>query len=114
MGQEQLLLGAGDADVREAPLLLELDRFGERPAVREDAFFHADEEHGGELETLGRVERHQHDAVVVVEVVGVGDQCHLLEELVEAGELACRADQLAEVLDPPGGLDRASASSSAR
>ena len=30
----------------------------------------------------------------------------LLEELVEPGELAGRADQLAEVLDPPGRLDR--------
>ena len=42
----------------------------------------------------------------LVEVVGVGDQRDLLEELVEHGELAGRSDQLAEVLDPAVGLDR--------
>ena len=107
VGQEQPLLGTGDADVREASLLLELHRFGQRPAVREHTFFHTHEEHRGELQTLRGVERHQHDTVVVVEIVGVGHQGHLLEELVEPGELASRPDQLAEVLDASGGLDRA-------
>ena len=92
-------------DVGEAPLLLHLVRFGERTIVREDALLDADDEHDGELEPLGRVEGHQHDLIVVVEIVGVGDQRHLLEELVEHGELACRTDQLAEVLDPTVRLD---------
>ena len=52
------------------------------------------------------MQRHQHDLVVVVEVVGVGDQRHLLEELVEHGELACGSDQLAQVLDASVRLDR--------
>ena len=77
--------------------------------VREDALLDADEEHDGELEPLGRVQRHQHDLVLdlaVGQVVGVGDQRHLLEELVDLRELACRADQLAEVLQPSRRLDR--------
>ena len=100
-------LGPGDADVGEAALLLQLVGLGERTDVREDALLHADQEHDRELQALGRVQRHQHDlVVVVVELVGVGDQRDLLEELVEPGELAGRADQLAEVLDPAGRLDR--------
>ena len=54
------------------------------------------------------MQRHQHDLVLdlaVGEVVGVGDERHLLEELVDAGELAGRADQLVEVLDAPRRLD---------
>ena len=55
----------GDADVGEPPLLLHLVGLGERPDVREHALLDADEEHDRELETLGRVQRHQHDLVVV-------------------------------------------------
>ena len=107
MRDEQAPHGAGDADVGEAALLLHLVGLGERPVVREDALLDADDEHRRELEALGRVQRHQHDLVVVRrELVGVGDQRDLLEELVEHGELASRPDQLAEVLDPPVGLDR--------
>ena len=75
--------------------------------MREHALLRPDQEHDGELEALGRVERHQHDPrVVVVELVGVGDERDLLEELVDRGELAGRADQLAQVLQPAGRLDR--------
>ena len=66
--------GPGDADVGEPALLLHLVGLGERPDVREHALLDADEEHDRELEPLGRVQRHQHDLVVVVEVVGVGDE----------------------------------------
>ena len=72
-----------DADVGEPAFLLHLVGLGERAHVREDALLDADEEHDGELEALGRVQRHQHDLIVVVEVVGVGHQRHLFEELVE-------------------------------
>lgn len=76
-------------------------------AVGEQAFLHAHQEHHRVLQPLGAVQRHQHDLVVVVELVGVGHQRHLLEELVGAGELACRADHLADVLQPAGRLHRA-------
>ena len=98
-------LGPRDADVGEPALLLQLVGLGQRPGVREDPFLDADEEHDRELEALGRVQRHQHDLVVVGDVVGVGDERDLLQELVEPRELAGRADELAEVLDPPGRLD---------
>ena len=53
--------------------------------MREDALLHADQEHDRELEALGRVQRHQDDLVLVaVELVGVGHERHLLEELAEA------------------------------
>src|SRR6476659_1229110 len=51
MREREVLLGAGHADVREAPLLLDpllLDRAG----VGEDALLHPDHEHGAELSPL--------------------------------------------------------------
>ena len=78
--------GPGDADVGEPALLLHLVGLGERPDVREDALLHADEEHHRELQALGRVQRHQHDLVfdfAVGQLVGVGDEGDLLEELVD-------------------------------
>ena len=50
------------------------------------------QEHGRELQALGRVQRHEHDLGrgVVVEIVGVGDEGDLLEELVDRVELARR------------------------
>ena len=99
----------GDADVGEAALLLHLVGLGQRPAAREHALLGADEEHDGELEALRRVQRHQDDLVLdlpVGQLVGVGDERHLLEELVDAGELVRRPDELVEVLQPPVGLDR--------
>jgi hypothetical protein len=53
------------------------------------------------------VQGHQHHLIrglAVGELVGVGDERHLLEELVHHRELASRADQFAEVLDPPVGF----------
>ncbi len=73
--------------------------------MREDPFLDADQEDDGELQPLRRVERHQHDLIVIGDLVGVGDERDLFEELVHVGELACRADQLAEVLDAASGLD---------
>ena len=57
----QPLAGPGDADVGEPPLLLQLLGLGEGPEVREDALLRPDQEHDGELQPLGRVQRHQHD-----------------------------------------------------
>jgi hypothetical protein len=54
------------------------------------------------------VQRHQHHLVLdltVGQLVGVGHERHLLEELVHHRELTGRADELAEVLDAAVGLD---------
>ena len=108
MGDEQPVARPGDADVGEAAFLLHVVGLAQRPAAREHALLGADEEHDRELQALGRVQRQQDDLVLdlpVGELVGVGDERHLLEELVDAGELVRRPDQLVEVLQPPVRLD---------
>ena len=124
-GDVEALLRAGETDVGEAALLLELGLVAERALVGEDAVLEAGEEDDRELEALGRVERHQRDDPGVVAVrgvgdlVGVGDQGDPLEEVAEAdgdgagldlgrvgarprlrvlGELAGDRDELGEVL----------------
>ena len=82
--QEQPPLRAGDADVGEPPLLLELLLVVERPAVREEALLEAGDEHDRELQALRGVERDQRDRVGVALVrVLVGDERGLLEQPVE-------------------------------
>src|SRR5207302_1406298 len=55
----EALARARDADVAESALLLDLVLVVHRPGVREHALLHAGQEHGRELESLGRVECHQ-------------------------------------------------------
>jgi len=66
-------------------LLLELGGVAERARVGEDAVLKPGQEDDGELETFRRVQRHQrHNSaapVVVGDLVGVGDQRDLFEEL---------------------------------
>ena len=119
------LAGPGDADVGQAALLLELGLVAERPGVREDAVLEPGEEHDGELQPLGGVQRHQgdHPAVVVLvgDLVGVRDQRDALQEVGQPGhdeagvdvgrvgrrpgdrvlgELPGHGDELGEVLHP--------------
>ena len=83
--------------------------------MREGAVLHAGEEHDRELQALGGVQRHQGDdpgllgLLGVGDLVGVGDERDLLEEVLEADhlagaaallvELAGHGDELGEVLD---------------
>ena len=77
-------LRAGDPDVGEPALLLELLLVVERPAVREDALLEPGDEDDRELEALGGVERDQRHRVGVALVrVLVGDERGLLEQAVE-------------------------------
>jgi hypothetical protein len=71
MGQEQLPHRPGHADVAQPPLLLEPRRVLDRHAVREQALLDAADEHQRELEALGRVQRHELHAVVVLVGLGV-------------------------------------------
>ena len=113
-GQVQPLLRAGDPDVGEPPLLLQLALVGQRPGVREHLLLHAGEEHHGELEALGGVQRHQrHHAAVVLAVgdlVRVRDERDPLEEVGEravrsgAVELARHRDHFLQVLHARGVL----------
>ena len=82
--QEEPLLGAGDADVGEAALLLELLLVVERPAVREEALLEPGDEDDRELEALRGVERDERHGVGVALVrILVGDERRLLEQAVE-------------------------------
>jgi hypothetical protein len=71
----QRALGAGDADVHQATLFLELDRVL-RFAVRQHALLDADQEDVLELQPLGRVQRRQLD--------GVGKSASLSSRLISA------------------------------
>src|SRR5947209_11399398 len=109
----EVALGAGDADVAEPALLLE-PALVQRPRVWEDALLAPDDEHDRELQPLRVVQRHErHEALLVAQCVGVGEQRDLLEEAVERGVLdagvvlARHLDELLEVLQPPLRLDRA-------
>ena len=73
-----------DADVEEPALLLELLGVVHGARVREDALLQPREEDRGELEPLGRVERHERDAFVrVVEGVHVSHEGDRVEERFE-------------------------------
>ena len=104
--QVELALRARDADVAGAALFLDLIGVHERARMREEALLHADHEDNGELEALGRVQRHERHAVVLdVGVVDVGDERELREEGLEVRvllrllEVARDADEFLEILD---------------
>ncbi|MNG18421.1 hypothetical protein D3C84_1024860 [compost metagenome] len=59
------MLGARDADIGQTALLFELFVIGERTAVREDAFFHPNDEDYRELQTFGAVHRHEDDSILL-------------------------------------------------
>ena len=107
MRDDELLLGPRDADVGETTLLFQFDGIVQRTTVREHPLLDPDDEHDGKLEAFRRVQRHQRDVVVLGQVVGIGDECDLFEELVHQRELARHADQLLQVLLAASGLDRA-------
>src|SRR5579875_1455761 len=109
--QVQPVARPGDAHVGEPTLLFELVGLAEGAEVGKDPVLHADDEDGGELEPLGRVQGHEEDLRVIgpaarcgvlVDLVGVGHEADLLQEALEGACLAGGADQLLEVLDPAG------------
>jgi hypothetical protein len=68
--------------------------------VREEALLPARQEHDVELQPLGRVQRHQRDALAAILRIGVHDQRHVLQEALQRVELVHEADQLLQVLQP--------------
>ena len=74
-GDEQALLGARDADIAQAALLLHLRLVHEAARGRENALFQTGHEHIGEFQALGGVQRHQrHIAALVLLLVKVSHQ----------------------------------------
>jgi hypothetical protein len=85
--------------------------------VREDALLHPYQIDDGELEALGRVRRHQRDAIAAhLGLIQVGDQGHLIQEELEGRaipglrvgglEILGAGHELAQVLDAPLGFGR--------
>ncbi len=64
IGQDQLLPGAGDAHVGQAPLLFQPAALVQRTVAGEQPLFQSGQEHQRELQALGRVQRHQLHAVL--------------------------------------------------
>ena len=79
-----MLAGAGDADVEQPALLLDL-RGGVGVHERQGAVDEADEEDGVPLEALGRVQRRERDALDGGGVLGGGALLELGDELAQAG-----------------------------
>ncbi|CAI8916143.1 hypothetical protein EMIT0196MI5_30307 [Pseudomonas sp. IT-196MI5] len=109
-GHYQILHGPGDADVGQSTLFLEAAGFFQAHLVREQAFFHAHQEHVREFQALGAVQGHQLNAVFVLVGLGIASlQRRVTEESCQwrqifvffaVFEVACSADQLLEVFYP--------------
>ena len=80
-GEDQRIHGAGHADVAEAALFFQFVGIVERARVGEEALFQAGQKDQRKLQALGGVQRHQRDAGVGVELVGVGGQGRVVEKL---------------------------------
>src|SRR3569623_14516 len=108
VGEIELALGAGDADVAQTPFLLEPPRLLDRHLMREQALFDAADAHQRKLEPFGGVQRHQLHAVFPLAGLalarlqrGVGQK---RGERIEFAvfldlELARRRHQLFEIFD---------------
>src|SRR5262249_47731507 len=110
--EHEPLAGPGQADVAEAPFLLDALLL-DRAHMRKDPLLHADRETGLELEALRVVQGHERDkALGAAHGVLVGVERDLLEESREAGLLGLLLvllrdpDQLLDVLEPALRLDR--------
>ena len=80
----QLPLGARDADIEQASLLLEEWRIVVRLRERKESILESCDEHDGILEPLRVVQRHQRDGIGVGRsVVRAGDEHRALEKMIE-------------------------------
>src|SRR5674476_1464591 len=82
--QKKLALGARDSDVEKPALFLEHRGILERLRKREESALEAGDEDDGELEPLRVVQRHhRHGIGIRTELVQLGDEHGLLQEVVE-------------------------------
>ena len=109
-GQDQLVHGAGHADVAEAAFFFDVFRDEHGAGMRKKSFFEAAEEDQGKLQSLGGVQAHQRDLGAGVVVVGVGDERGVVQEFVQSFGAVARVhggvDQFAQVLDAGESLGR--------
>ncbi len=109
-GQNQRVHGARHAHIAKPPLFFDVIRLQKSSRVREQPFFQAAEKYQGELQPLGRVQRHQGNLGSLVVSVGVADQRGMVEKLVQSfttiAGIHGRVDQFAQVLDARVSLGR--------
>ena len=74
--------------------------------MREDSFFTPNQEHNWVLKTLRRVQCHQNNVILVIEIIGIRDQCNLFEELFHLGVFRSRTNEFFNVFKTPSGFDR--------
>src|SRR5262249_32516622 len=103
----QTFTGARDADITETALFLELVGITEAADVWKHTVFHPGDEHDGELETFGRVQRHQRDRALIAgrafRGVEVGDERDRFEERLDAVDGERNADRLVGRVSGVGG-----------
>ena len=112
VGDVQLLFGAGDTDVSQTALFFQICFGVLAHLAGENALLHADEEHIRELQTLGRVDGHQHHLIAALVVaVDITDEGDILQIAFQCGFLAVLVAvvfdvvyQLAKVLQTVGGI----------
>ena len=81
--QRERLPRPGHPHVNETPFLLDSFFFGDGPAVRTDAFFHAREEHVVEFQTLGVVQGDESHAGLAFKLIRVTYERRGIEEIGE-------------------------------
>ena len=104
----QLFARPRDADKQQPAFFLQHVLVFAAPLVRQQAFFHRDDEHNRELQPLRGVQGHQRHAVVVrLPGVGFVDQAGLFQEGFQGAlarivlvELAGRGEQFLDVGQP--------------
>ena len=83
-GQNQLIHGAGHADVTQPALLFDVFGNEHGARMREKPFFEAAKKDQRKLQALGGVQAHQCDLGTRIVIIGVGDEGGVIEELVES------------------------------
>ena len=100
-GDRRQFLGAGDADIGEAALLLQSGeaRFVHAALAGEQPILPARQEDDGVFQTLRAVQGHDADLVRLLAVGGIHHQGHMFQKALQVLELLQRLDQLLEVFE---------------
>ena len=109
-GEDERVHGARHADVAEAALFFEFFGTVQRARVRKEALFKTGKKDQREFEPLGGVEGHERDAGVGIELIGVGGERGVVEEVGESLAtllgVVRGVGQFLQVLDAAEGLGR--------
>ena len=79
--QNQSIHGSRHADIAQPPFFFDRIRLEHGPRMRKQPLLHSGQHHQRKLQPLGRMQRHQRDLRVLIVLVGVADQCGMIEKL---------------------------------